>query len=989
MTNNQKDFKEGDLISGYRLLRKKRLELIKADYYEFIHEKTNARHIHIKSSDRENVFGVAFRTVPEDSTGVAHILEHTALCGSEKYRVRDPFFSMIKRSLNTFMNAFTASDWTMYPYAAQNEKDFYNLMGVYLDAAFFPNLDELSFMQEGHRLSVDENGELSYQGVVFNEMKGAMSSQSQVMGRSLLNALYPDTTYGFNSGGEPLEIPNLTHKALKDFHKVHYHPSNSWFFTYGDLDLEKHLRFIDENVLSRFDSIDPGTDVLNQPRWNSPKELSYTYPADGEKNIEKKSQAALAWLTSDIRDTFDTLVLSLLDQILLGNAAAPLYKALIDSNLGSSLTDVSGYDADNKDTFFAAGLKGIKPEDAKKVEKIILDVFNDLYENGIDKELIETAVHQFEFHRREITNTPMPYGIKLLLGIGSTWFHGGDPLDVLLFDEDLEKIREKALSSKFFEEYIKKYFLDNPHRVLMVLNPDPEKGKREAEKERKELEEKRRLLTVSDLEKIREREETLVILQETKEDLSCLPSLEISDISREIKKESPDRISEDKKIYFYDKPTSEIFYFTSLFGTGHLPLELMEYVPLFTFLVPRTGTKKKNYIEFTRKIDAVTGGFGLSPLVRTSVFDKGSTFSSISFGAKCLERYQKDMFELVAELIRDYSFEDTARIKSLLLQFRSGLESSVVQNGHKLAISLASRNLSPASSLAELWSGISQLRLVREITDSFDVKESGEKAVSSLKEKLNLIAEMCFNKNNYKVCMVGGEGNLKAGEEIFSLFSDSLSPQGKDGFVPPPIKELEKPVREAWTTQSSVSFVGAACRVPSFGAPEAPYFSVLSRLLKSNYLHREIREKGGAYGGFALYNSEEGIFSCGSYRDPNIKRTIDAFNSGIEFLKKGDFDSDEIKEAILQTASDLDKPDTPAASAKKDFFRKILNVPDEKRQEFKELLLGTDRDKLAETAGKFLKSEAFRENIAVITGKIPLEKEKPLLKDICLDEKEI
>ncbi|MCB9480376.1 MAG: insulinase family protein [Desulfobacteraceae bacterium] len=989
MTNNHSDYKEGDVISGYRLLRKKRLELIKADYFEFIHEKTSARHIHIKSSDSENVFGVAFRTVPRDSTGVAHILEHTALCGSKKYNVRDPFFSMIKRSLNTFMNAFTASDWTMYPYASQNEKDFYNLMGVYLDAAFFPNLDELSFMQEGHRLSVDEKGDLSYQGVVFNEMKGAMSSQSQVMGRSLLNALYPDTTYGFNSGGEPLDIPSLTHKDLIDFHKVHYHPSNSWFFTYGDLDFEKHLQFIDENVLSRFEKIDPGTEVDNQPRWDTPREVVYTYPADGEKDIEKKSQAAVAWLASDIRDSFDTLVLSLLDQIMLGNSAAPLYKALIDSDLGSSLTDVSGYDADNKDTFFAAGLKGIKAEDAAKVEKVIFDTLTELWEKGIDKELIETAVHQFEFHRREITNTPMPYGIKLLLGIGSTWFHGGDPLSVLLFDEDLEKIRKKALKERFFEDYIKKYFLDNHHRVLMILNPDPEKGKNDALKEKAQLDEKRKSLTEADIEKIREMEETLTRLQESREDLSCLPCLEISDISKEVKTDNPDKVSENKNIFYYDKPTSEIFYFTSIFGTGHLPKELMEYVPIFTFLVSRTGTKQRDYIDFTRKVDAVTGGFGLAPLVRTSVFDNNSVFSGISFGTKCLERYQKDMFELISELIRDYSFDDTKRIKSLLLQFRSGLESAVVQNGHKLAISLASRNLSSASSIAEQWSGISQLKLVREITDSFSDKDKEEKTLSLLKEKMTAIAGMCFNKNNYKVCMVGGAGNLDSGDELFPLFSDSLSQEGINGFIAPALSDVKKTILEAWTTQSSVSFVGAACKVPSFGTKEAPYFSVLSRLLKSNFLHREIREKGGAYGGFALYNSEEGIFSCGSYRDPNIRRTIDTFEKGMDFLKKGDFDLDEIKEAILQTASDLDKPDTPAVSAKKDFFRKILNIPDEKRQEFKELLLSTDNEKLVNTAQKYFSGNVFKDNIAVITGKIPLEKEKPLLKDLCLDEKEI
>ena len=989
MTDAAKELKVGDTLSGYRLLRIQQLDLIKSTFFEFIHEKTKARHIHIKSRDRENVFGVAFKTVPKDSTGVAHILEHTALCGSAKYPVRDPFFSMIKRSLNTFMNAFTASDWTMYPFASQNDKDYYNLMGIYLDAAFFPNLDELSFMQEGHRLSVDEKGDLSYQGVVFNEMKGAMSSQSQVMGRSLLNALYPDTTYANNSGGEPSDIPGLTHDDLVNFHKVHYHPSNSYFFTYGDLCIEKHLEYIEKNVLDKFTAIDPGTDVPCQERWEKPGEAVYTYAADGESDIEKKFQFAVAWLTSDIQNSFDTLVLALLDQILFGNSAAPLYKALIDSGLGSSLSDVCGFDADNRDTLFAAGLKNIKEEDAHKVEKIVLDTFNDLVAKGIEKELIETAIHQFEFHRREVSNTPMPYGLKMFLNIASTWFHGGDPLGVILFDSDLEKIRNESIDGRLFETYIQKYFLENTHRVSLLLKPDAGENKEKAEKEKLELDEKRKSLTDADLEKIKSLEKELNLLQENKEDLSCLPSLEISDVSKDIKTEVPNKI-EDEKIFYYDKPTSEIFYFTSVFGAGNLDSDLLAYVPIFSFLISKTGTGKRDYVEFTRKVDSVTGGFGFSPQVRTFVFDSGIVSPSIIFSAKCLERYQSEMFSLASEIVSDYSFEDTDRIISLLMQFRSGLESGIVQNGHRLAISLASRNISEPSNLSEIWFGIHQLKLVKELTDKFNDPSIKDKAIEDFKEKMNSIGRTIFNSENYNACLVGGESNLLKGEELLPLFSESLLKNGDNGFrFTGNLRSGIKKIREAWTTQSSVSFVGGCFKGPEYDSVESPHFSVLARLLKSNYLHREIREKGGAYGGLSLYNSEEGIFSCVSYRDPHISRTIGIFGDGAEYLKKGNFSEEEIKEAVLQTASDLERPDTPAVSAKKDFFRRLINLSDEERRKFKEGVLSLDGEKLKKTAEKYFDKSVFDENLAVITGQVPFEKEKSLFKEDSLMENKI
>ena len=400
----------GSRIGGYTVTKASYLTDIAAWLYQLVHEKTGARHLHIGNQDKENTFGVAFKTVPSDSTGVAHILEHTVLCGSSRFPVRDPFFSMLKRSLSTFMNAFTASDWTMYPFSTQNKKDYYNLMDVYLDAAFFPRIERLSFKQEGHRLDVEGEGEdarLVYKGVVYNEMKGAMSSPDQVMVRSMLNALYPDTTYHHNSGGDPSVIPRLSYEQLKAFHAHHYHPSNAFFYTYGNLPLTDHLDFIEKRALNQFSRIDPKTTVPPQPRWSAPKNVTYGYPLAPEEDPKKKFQACMAWLMGDIKDTFQVLVTAVIEQVLIGNAASPLRKALMDSQLGTSLSDGTGLDAENRDTMFSVGLKDVTESDAEKIEDIVFTVIQSLVDDGIDPQLVESAIHQIEFHRKEITNTPL------------------------------------------------------------------------------------------------------------------------------------------------------------------------------------------------------------------------------------------------------------------------------------------------------------------------------------------------------------------------------------------------------------------------------------------------------------------------------------------------------------------------------------------------------------------------------------------------------
>ncbi|MFC1826234.1 insulinase family protein, partial [Thermodesulfobacteriota bacterium] len=572
--HNNPDFNAGDRICGYDIKRVVAIQETDLFFYELEHATTGAKHVHLSNDDKGNTFSVAFKTVPSDSTGVAHILEHTVLCGSNKFPVRDPFFSMLRRSLSAFMNAFTASDWTMYPFSTQNRKDYYNLMDVYLDSAFYPNIDKLSFKQEGHRLEVEGDTEttdsvkLVYKGVVYNEMKGAMSSPREVMVRSILNALYPATTYGYNSGGDPAVIPSLTYEQLKVFHRQHYHPSNAFFYTYGNLPLKDHLNFINDKILKHFERIDSQTDVPAEPRWNTPKKAVYQYPLAQNEDPFQKCQIGLAWLTADIKDAFEVLILALLGQIMLGNPGSPLRKALIDSKIGTALCDGTGFDSGNRDTMFVCGLKDVAESSAGQIETIIFDVLRDLSTNGVDKQMIEAAIHQLEFHRKEVTNTPYPYGIKLLLTLAGSWFHGGDPLRILQFDSDLERLRREIAKGPLFENRIQKYFVDNPHRALITLAPDKLMELKEHDRVVAELDRIRGGMSSADFEKVIEDAKALQQLQESKEDVSCLPTLVLEDIPPTVQSVKASAAYDAVPAVCYRQPTSGIFYFAAVAGSG-------------------------------------------------------------------------------------------------------------------------------------------------------------------------------------------------------------------------------------------------------------------------------------------------------------------------------------------------------------------------------------------------------------------------------------
>ena len=656
----------GENHHGFKVAEVVTLPYLSGVYYALEHLATGARYIHIQCPDRENAFGVAFKTVPTDSTGVAHILEHTVLCGSQKFPVRDPFFSMLKRSLSSFMNAFTASDWTLYPFATQNRKDFYNLLDVYLDAAFFPRLERLSFKQEGHRMEFENDPgrdrRLVYKGVVYNEMKGAMSSPDQVLSRSLLHALFPDTTYRFNSGGDPQAIPELTAEELRAFHRRHYHPSNAFFYSYGNLPLEDHLTFINRKVLDGFRRIDPRTEVPSQPRWVAPREAVYPYPLAPDEDPARKYQIGIAWLTSDIRDVYEVLVLTLLEQILMGNPASPLRKALLESGLGSSLADGTGFDADNRDTLFFCGLKDVAESDGAKIARLIMDTLNRLIEDGIDADLIESAIHQLEFHRREITNSPYPYGLKLLVALTGTWIHGGQPHRILLFEDDIAELRRQMAAPGFFEERLRRHFIDNPHRVFFKLAPDQQLAEEQIRAEADRLRQIQDRLSPASVAQIETDTDALKRLQEEDENVAVLPTLTLEDIPPTVNRVAPTSTPGDH-ITIYETPTAGIFYFSSALGIATLPTAYLPLVPLFCYAASRMGTADRDYVNLARDTFSLKNEIQvdkklLRPYEKGEALFDGFIGDSGKFRAKTGWAPTKDVVQIIKDSVAYFQSQD-------------------------------------------------------------------------------------------------------------------------------------------------------------------------------------------------------------------------------------------------------------------------------------------------------------------------------------------
>ncbi|WP_298035988.1 insulinase family protein [uncultured Desulfuromonas sp.] len=966
-------------LHGFAVTAHTPLPELNAELIELRHEVTGARMVHLAAEDDNNLFAVGFHTTPHDSTGVAHILEHTVLCGSEHFPVRDPFFSMLKRSLNTFMNAFTASDWTLYPFSSQNRKDFFNLMDIYLDAAFFPRLLERDFHQEGHRLELadpaDPDSAVVFKGVVYNEMKGAMADPSSLLARRLNRALYPTTTYGHNSGGEPAAIPDLSWEQLRAFHATYYHPANAYFCTYGNLPLEEHLRVVEEKALSRFGPKAVDSAVPDEVRFESPKRLIETFPLASEESQERRSMVQVAWLTCPISDSFERTALSLLSNLLLGNPAAPLHKALLDSKLGQNLAPGTGYHDDNRETFFAAGLQGTEPEEAEKIEKIVIDTLEKAAQEGFPAERIEAALHQMEFAHREVTGDQYPYALVLLMRLLGPWIHAGDPVTPLLLDQDLERVRKEAAQGPFFQELIRRHLLGNSHRVTLTLRPDPGQAEREEAETAARLETLGAALCAEDRQRIRAEAEELQRSQEAEEDLSVLPTLEFSDIPEE---ERPVRALAGKEsgtpVHWFDQPTNGIVYFTSHLSTRDLPEDLRPYAPLFCATLTQVGAAGHDYMEMAERMTAATGGIRAGTSVLESPGGLDDFAPLLEVKGKALRRNGEKLFDILEDIFTAPDFSDLERLHTVFNQIKTNLENSIPGAGHRYAARAAAASLSAGASQREEWSGVSLVRLAKQVA----ALAPGE--LAEVAGKLRAIGERLLDGGLIRCALTAEARAFDSVRPSLGAFLKAL-PRGAKEAAAAAGPFAPRPLRTGWAASLPVNYVTRVFRAVPLVHPDSPALMVLSRLLRAGYLHREIREKGGAYGGLASFDPETGLFSMLSYRDPHLIRTLQVYRDAAEWAASGDFTDEAVKEAVLSVFSEIDRPLSPGGRGNREFAHIRQGLSLEMRQSLRGKILAVDAGSLRRAAERHLLAQWPQSAVGVMAGEEALRRANEELGD--------
>src|SRR6267378_586842 len=849
-------------IGGYTILRKERLDRLEGSYLELEHERTGARHLHIECPDDNNSFAVFFPTVPNDSTGVAHILEHVVLAGSQRYPVRDPFFSMTRRSLATFMNAFTSADWTMYPFSTRNKKDFKNLLDVYLDATFFPRLDEDSFKQEGIRFEfedpADPSSGLRHKGVVYNEMKGALASPQAAVQKLVGEALFPGLTYAHISGGDPEHIPELTWSHLRQFHATHYHPSNAFFYTYGDQNLEETLANIEENALERATRIEVDTSIPDVQRIKKPVKAAEPYPASAGEDNTKKAQALVAWVTVHTGDSFRLLAMKVLTEVLLGNAASPLRKALIDSKLGTAMADGSGLQDDYRETVFGAGLKDIASEDADQVEKVVLDTLEHLAQNGVDKAQVDAAIHHLEFEKRERSNAGFPYSLKVLFSCLAPYYYGGDPYDALNFDAALERLDRDRAEGRFFENLIRAELLDNPHRGLLTVVPDTELEEKKRKKEVERLAAIEKSLSEGDKRRIVEEALRLKQEQDAKQDLSTLPTLELTDIPMKFEDvPSRDLTAGLAPVEFFPLPTNGVTYIDIRSDFSTLTPDEKDLLPLFSRVLTHAGAAGQDYVEIAKRIAAYTGGVGAAAQVQ-SLAGTEDYLQMFVISGKALDRNAKPFVDLLTDLAARLEIE-TGRLKEIIAETATRLESSIASLGFQFAILLAQSKLSSEGALNDRLQGIRMLHSMR------DLAKLDEQRLGPVIDTLQTIRTKLFRAEAIQVVVTCEEATAAAvSEHLASLVASLPAKKEKTRSPKPPAQDS---VPEARIAPVPVAFNVRTFKTVRYTNADAPSLLVLANYLRDTFLHKELREKGGAYGGYAQASTGAGLFMLGSYRD--------------------------------------------------------------------------------------------------------------------------
>jgi Zn-dependent M16 (insulinase) family peptidase len=941
------------VTNGFELLKEQEIEELNTVANLYRHVKTGAQLLSLVNDDENKVFGITFRTPPQDSTGVAHIMEHSVLCGSEKYPIKEPFIELEKGSLRTFLNAFTYPDKTCYPVASQNLQDFYNLIDVYVDAVLHPLIPPHILQQEGWHYELESlDAPLTYKGVVFNEMKGVYSSPESTLGRYSVQTLFPNNTYGVDSGGDPREIPNLTYADFKSFHERYYHPSNAYIFFYGDDDPDERLRKMDA-YLDGFTLIDTASEIATQSYIEEPRRFTVSYDP-GESSEDEKGMVTVNWLLPDgDSGTFDenrALAWGVLSYILIGTPASPLRKALIDSGLGEDVIG-GGFDGQLRQPYYSVGMKGIslgkgaeineneRFRNITQVEALIHQTLESLVEDGVEPDMIAAAMNTTEFQLRENNTGSFPRGLLLMLRALTTWLYNGDPMTRLAYEAPLENLKNRlATEDGFFEDIIKKDLLENMHRSTVVLQPEIGLQEQEEAAERERLENESAALSEGGLLEVIENTRHLKAIQETPDPpelLATIPSLRLSDLDEEVSRLPIDEhVQGGCTTLYHDLFTNGILYLDVGMDLHQLPKEYLPYVSLFGRSLIEMGTESEDFVRLSQRIGRTTGGIRTSTL-NSAVQDQETGTTWLLLRGKATMTQASDLLGILRDVLLTIRLDNQERFLQMVLEEKASMETSLIPAGHGYVNTRIRSMFSESGWASEQMSGVSYLFFLR------DLAQKVESEWGAVLNDLEVMHNTLLNRQGMMVNVTLDQDNWLLIQPELGDFMSGL-PAGKLnihdwGFS----QEFRS---EGLTIPAQVNYVGKGANLYKLGYQMDGSSSVINNYLRTTWLWDRVRVQGGAYGGFCMFNHRSGVYTFLSYRDPNLRETLDIYDRTGSYLRQLDQDrlsQDELTKSIIGVIGDMDAYQLPDAKGYTSMTRYLTGDTDERRQQRREQILHT------------------------------------------------
>lgn len=969
------DLKE---LQTYELLEEHHLPDFQSEGYLLRHKKSGARVVLISNDDDNKVFTVGFRTPPEDSTGLPHILEHSVLCGSEKFPAKDPFVELVKGSLNTFLNAMTYPDKTVYPIASCNDKDFQNLMHVYMDAVFHPNIykHDKIFRQEGWSYKLDDvDAELEYNGVVYNEMKGAFSSPEGVLDRVVLNALFPDTSYHHESGGDPEVIPELTYEQFLEFHSRYYHPSNSYIYLYGDMDMAEKLEWLDREYLSHYDLLEIDSKIRYQEPFDEVKEVEMEYSIASNESEEDNTYLSYNKVVGTSLDKELYLAFEILDYALLSAPGAPLKKALVDAGIGKDI--MGSYDNGIYQPVFSIVAKNANVEQKEQFVSVIEKTLSDIVKNGMDKKAIEAGINYHEFRYREADFGGFPKGLMYGLQIFESWLYDDEKPFIHVDAIGTFNLLKEKMNTGYFEELIQKYLLDNAHGAIVVVKPEKGRTARMEKELHDKLQVYKASLTKEEVKEIADKTAQLIAYQEepsTQEELETIPVLEVEDISTEIQPIYNEEIRYgDILMVHHNVETNGIGYLDILFDLSQVPAELLPYVGILQSVLGVIDTTHYEYGELFNEINVHTGGIGTSLEMYPNVEKVKEKEFKATFEIKAKALYHKlpVAFAMIREILMESKLEDEKRLKEILDTTISRMQMRFTSSGHTTAALRAMAYASPISKFKDMTNGIDYYKKVNEIAEHFDEEKE------TLIQNLKVLCKLLFRADNMMLSYTSTADGLEGMDKWIDELKDALYTE--EVKLKPCVIHCEKK-NEGFKTSSKVQYVARAGNFIDRGVEYTGALQILKVILSYDYLWQNIRVKGGAYGCMSGFNRiGEGYLV--SYRDPNLEKTNEVYEGVTEYLKNFTVSDRDMTKYIIGTISNLDQPLTPVAKGDRSLNLYMNHVSKEMIQKERlQVLHATQEDirKLAEVLEAVLAAEQF----CVIGGEEKIEAAKQLFDEV-------